>query len=359
MARAPSLSAPALVGGLCFCALALITGSTHAFCRSTTCDVDKDPSRCAPVDGCPTKGLPLVWPDTCVGFAIHELGSPRRGISAEQAELATQRAFASWISVDCGGGKTPSIGIVPLGTLECGEITFNPPDAGRAGAPNANVIRFRDDGWPYVDERFTLAKTTLTFDTETGYIFDADIELNSVSAELTLDDEVVSHDLEAILAHEVGHFLGLSHSSDPYATMNAQYSPADIGFRTLSADDRAGICDVYPPGDFVAGTCPPGSGPPHGFARECSSHEWAESGLCSVRAGTKDGSGAPLFLSLLLLALVRRRGTPGVAHSPLYERRAPEQELAFVNPAREPRRTPAPPAAADAADPIGAPSCKA
>ncbi len=49
----------------------------------------------------------------------------------------------------------------------------------------------------------------------------------------------------AVVTHEFGHWLGLGHSDDPYATMYYAYLPNGMG-ATLSADDEAGICSLYP-----------------------------------------------------------------------------------------------------------------
>ncbi|MBT9560517.1 MAG: matrixin family metalloprotease [Myxococcales bacterium] len=50
------------------------------------------------------------------------------------------------------------------------------------------------------------------------------------------------YDLESVLLHEIGHALGLGHSSDPSAVMWSQYSGTR---RALSADDRAGMLAIY------------------------------------------------------------------------------------------------------------------
>ena len=58
-------------------------------------------------------------------------------------------------------------------------------------------------------------------------------------------------DLFTVLLHELGHSLGLGHSADPTAVMNATYFGAR---RTLTADDIAGIQAIYgvpEPGTFV------------------------------------------------------------------------------------------------------------
>jgi MYXO-CTERM domain-containing protein len=253
--------------------------------------------------------VPLAWPDVCVGYAVQNVGSLKRNITAYDTDMAARRAFTSWISVDCDGAGTPSIGIVPLGGAECDAVEFNPPAEGRAGAPNANIIMFRDDDWPYDDEQWTIAKTTLTFDTATGNIFDADIEINSFAVEVTIGDTHVSHDLEAILTHEFGHFLGLGHSQAADATMNANYSPEDIGFRTLSEDDRQAVCAVYPPSSTEPLTCPAGSGPHHGFARDCSDGVFADSGLCSVTRVASRANADGAWWLLAVAGLARRRRT--------------------------------------------------
>ena len=49
-------------------------------------------------------------------------------------------------------------------------------------------------------------------------------------------------DLLSVAIHEIGHVLGLGHSRDPRAIMYASYSGPN---RTLSADDIAGVTELY------------------------------------------------------------------------------------------------------------------
>ena len=53
--------------------------------------------------------------------------------------------------------------------------------------------------------------------------------------------------IEDIAAHEFGHALGLGHSSESGATMYPSVSRCSTGFRTLEADDLAGVETLYPP----------------------------------------------------------------------------------------------------------------
>lgn len=286
--------------------ISLLARPAAAYCRTTTCDPLLDEDGCAPVLGCPTRGEPLFWPDACLTYAVQRLGSPLRGISAEQLDQTMQAAFSAWLGTECPQGGTPSLGVISLGGASCDQVEFNPPELGRAGAPNANIVMFRDDGWPYPDERFVIARTSITFDPNTGAIFDADIEINSFDNEFSTSDTIVNTDLQAVLTHEVGHFLGLDHSTFENATMQANYDLSNLGARTLSSDDVAGICSVYAPLETADATCPPDTGPHHGFSRDCGTDARADASCLSL-GGSSAGSGWAAALSLCLLAGARRR----------------------------------------------------
>lgn len=310
---------PSLLLGLGVCTAAT---TSWAFCRTTTCDRTKQTCRADPKTGCLLEGKPLYWPDTCVTFGVHAEGSPRREISYREAEQAAARAFQAWISVDCGDGRTPSLGVVRVGEIHCGQVEFNfpTPDNNRLPAPNANAILFRDDEWPHDDANKTLALTTVTFSRSTGEILDADIEVNSFGVSLSTDARAGSNDLQSILTHEAGHFLGLDHSHMSAATMHASYSTdvTDMAFRSLHEDDERGICAVYPPGALAAfddSNVPReelclGEGPRYGFSRYCGVPVEADAALlCSVKPGQAPFRHAALILAFGLAGalLLRRR----------------------------------------------------
>ena len=58
--------------------------------------------------------------------------------------------------------------------------------------------------------------------------------------------------LEDVAAHELGHAMGLDHSSDPEATMYPSLAACSQAFRTLAADDIAGARALYPGGPAPA-----------------------------------------------------------------------------------------------------------
>jgi hypothetical protein len=157
---------------------------------------------------------------------------------------------------------------------------------------------YRDDFWPYVGSTATLALTTVTYNVETGEIFDADVEINAVGSPLTVGDSNIEADLDSIITHEAGHFLGLSHSCDPSATMMAFYKLGDTSLRSLESDDIAGICEIYPPGTSTDGCDPT---PRHGFSPECGT-EPQDKGCCTTAPGRPDAQGARACLALCIAA---------------------------------------------------------
>jgi len=257
--------------------------------------------------GCPTRGEPLFWPDACVTYAVQLRGSPLREVDAFETDQVMRKAFAAWLGTECPEGGKPSLGVIPLGGASCDKVEFNAPDMGRGGAPNANLVIFRDDVWPYPDERFVIARTSITFDVETGAIFDADIEVNSLQNEFSTDDVNITNDLQAVLTHEVGHFLGLDHSTAEHATMGANYDLANLGARTLSSDDQAGICTIYSPLVDAEPSCPGDTGPRHGFSRECGTDARADASCLTLAPGGSTGGKGWACLALGWLALSFRR----------------------------------------------------
>ena len=121
-------------------------------------------------------------------------------VSPDLAGELVTRAFDAWMSADCGGNG-PSIIFKRQPDVQCTSLEYN------LHAGNANVILFRDNGWPYADAQDTLALTTLWFDRHTGEIFDVDVEINTTDFTFTTGDTDVGFNLLSTLQHETGHFL--------------------------------------------------------------------------------------------------------------------------------------------------------
>ena len=298
-------------------ALAAMLGGRDAgaYCRSSAC-APHDPGGttqgqiCNPAQPDTDCGVELQWRQPCIGFNVQEDASKQ--VDYATAEQTLNQAFAAWTGVDCGG--PPSIQIFDLGPVSCARVEYSQHGG------NANVLVFRDDGWPHdsggggVD---TLALTTVTYDVVKGDIYDADIEVNTAANTFTTSDNPgpMDVDLLSVLTHETGHFLGLAHSQDASATMFASYVMGTTGLRVLQPDDVAGICEAYPVDRRSVGDC---TGlPRHGFAPECFADQTYV--RCAAGgAGSRGEGGAPGAAFALVLAAAAlgfrvraRRGSRG------------------------------------------------
>jgi len=272
-----------------------VSAHSHAYCLTYTCDPDPNAKTnpCHTENGCSVGGAQLFWPSSVVSFDVQQDGSKLRDISYDQLHAVVVSAFQRWVDAPCTDVDGPSIKLADYGKVSCAKPEYN------KAQPNQNVITFHDSKWPYENTGAeTLALTTVFFNGETGEIYDANIEINSYNAKFVLgaaeaDDQ--HEDLNAVLTHEIGHFLGLSHSDVSNATMYKSYMP---GMTTLEADDVDGICASLPPGRVVKTDS---STPRHGFSTECGK---PDNGCCASTIGGKAPASGTLALWAFGLGLV-------------------------------------------------------
>jgi len=255
-------------------------------------------------------GLPLFWRNACIGYDVHY--PPSKRVSYDDASNSLSIAFTRWTGASCptaGTGRSRvSIDVRDLGPVAC--------DAKQtvAGAPNQNVVIFRDDSWEYGPQ--VLGLTTVKFSTVTGEIFGADMEINTKDMDpIAFRDPVDKnqYDFLSVVTHEAGHFLGVGHSDIKGSTMYARYDKGETYQRILSPDDVNAICFIYRPDGtrlvlndslYAAPGCDPT--PRGGFTRECE--DAPTTGLCSAgRVGRHPPAEAGWALGVALcLSLVRR-----------------------------------------------------
>jgi hypothetical protein len=279
--------------------LLVIARDASAFCRSTTCRSTSTKECETDENGCPIDGEQLYWPTSCISYATNRLGTSR--FDPEDTRAVIRKTFETWSDVRCPDGSIAAITFQEREPVPCKKSEFN-----KTG-PNLNVVLFQDSKWRYRGVDGTLAKTSVTYNEETGEIYDADIEINSAFNQFTLTDDPAKADtdLQAVLTHEVGHFIGIAHSPNPEAVMFASYSPGSLSQRKLHPDDIKAVCATYPQSEAAACI----TEPRNGFSPTCEDPE-PPATVCSMQPGSGGisyGVTAIVIGSGILAARARRR----------------------------------------------------
>ncbi len=284
--------------GAALVALALGLAAATAPAPATACV----PGECCNYET--DSGIPLHWRTDVMTYVLDP--DLPDGLDEEEVEFAFEAAFGTWASLDC--------------------YDFEFENQGYADCPGEVV----DDGincmyWTRYPEQWSfetwkVAVTLVHFDTMTGEIIDVDMDINaaytdySAAPECSFDQE--THDLRATLTHEIGHYLGLDHTTVTDATMNAVTFPGDCKKRTLHADDEPCLCELYNdlPDESLpdAGDTGGGDSSDSGDAGTGDDTSTGGGGGGSCAAG--DDEGPPtMWASLLLLLALRARTRRGLS----------------------------------------------
>lgn len=170
----------------------------------------------------------------------YTLLSPRRTWASTPIAVRVYTAGNNTIN-DGDGGVTAVVGAIRAWGIISSSSTSSPAVRGSAPA----TITLNNNG--KVCTGSCLAATL------TGYytgntIYDADIYTNtrfSYTSSRETDGCSGEYDIDGIMVHEVGHVIGLGHSSVTGATMYPSVSSCNYNNRTLEADDIAGKNDLY------------------------------------------------------------------------------------------------------------------
>jgi Matrixin len=163
----------------------------------------------------PNGDQPVSW--TAKSFPLHYQIDRRVASVIPQPATVIERAFAEWAEVPDTSLSFANDGIV---------------DDARAGRDGRNTISVMDD--LFKNQNY-IALTSNWWD-DAGHMTEADIQIDST--------EVKNYNAQQLVAHEIGHLLGLDHSAVLSSVMfpyvgNGPNSPLD-------SDEKVAIATIYP-----------------------------------------------------------------------------------------------------------------
>lgn len=258
-------------------------------------------------------GAALSWFSREVSYTFFAGGTS--DINGEDEFDAIRDAFAVWESLVTGAGDScqPASATTDFRWTESPTVSV----VDRIGydfispGNNENLVLFRDEGWPYPGREDTdLALATVTFNRVTGEILDSDMEFNTANSQFTVRNFNPITDLLNTAVHEIGHLMGLAHTTDVNASMFGSAAPGEVKKRDLNCDDFSAMIFKYPSnaangyctGDITqtCGFCqPPGEVEQELIAIQVAAGEEAEGGCAATPASP--------WLVLVALGLIRRR----------------------------------------------------
>jgi hypothetical protein len=202
-----------------------------------------------------SRGELVHWEEATVQYAV----DPSVARIDANANAATTSAMGSWS------------GIVGAPELETATLTAESPK--EPGFDQKNGIFFKKSG--YTPAGRALAITVLTYDNVSGKILDADVIVNGSYAfevlpppklldesataphlsntdsidhnrEVATDSHEVVYDFHHVIAHELGHSLGMNDEMGRNDALMYRYSaPNDASIREPKRDDIAGLAELY------------------------------------------------------------------------------------------------------------------
>lgn len=179
-------------------------------------------------------GAFLYWDDT--SFPVPYFISETTFINQPDAVPAIDASFRTWRNI-----QDIKVEFVPMG---CSTVNVDQNDG-------INNVIFVTQNWAFDPSAIAITRNFYVAGTspKAGLLLDTDILLNATNHQFTVSGEPGKYDVQDIVTHEAGHFLGMGHdeppNQDPDATMFAVAAPDETKKRTLHPDDLLGIHAGY------------------------------------------------------------------------------------------------------------------
>jgi hypothetical protein len=188
----------------------------------------------------PSGIVQVKWPSSTITYRIN----PAQGSNITGARSLTSvftGSFAAWDNL-----TTADISITQgADTSSTATYSGNNPDF-------INILKTNMTQSEYLNVAGDALAVTLNVYNDNGILVDSDILFNpGILYSTESAPPADRYDLQSVTTHEIGHFLGLDHSSILSATMFPTIGEGTIYARVPSADEVSAIGLVYPNAAFL------------------------------------------------------------------------------------------------------------
>jgi hypothetical protein len=214
-----------------------------------------------------TSGILVKWPTLPVTWYYNHGGFTQ--FTQQQMTQIMQSGFQNWMTPNCTSFRA----------------TYGGTTAQQWSSFDGVNVLIWNPQIPNPQFAQALALMIPNVNQSNGDFLDVDIVFNS-SYSWSTQPTGQQFDVLGTTTHEIGHLVGLDHTSVPDASMFATAAPGLCPCRTLKQDDIDGVCAIYP-----AGANPTG----RKLGESCSLQNTCASGLTCVT--TQQGSQTGICLN--------------------------------------------------------------